>query len=251
MVCIGICQSWGRPSFSVACLRDRARQATKYDRLPHGTQLARLFHEKHKVAVQPVSHTERQNLLIDADDTLWENNIYFEQAFESFCDFLAHSSLTPPEVRSVLDEIEIANARVHGYGSKNFGHNLKQCYQHLAEREIRADDLARVMRFAEEILEQPIELIDGVPETLEYLATRHDLTLFTKGDPEEQKLKVQRSGLGIYFGHTAIVKEKNAAAYRALVRDRRLAPERTWMELERFSNLRDYFALRSPDSQTP
>ena len=172
---------------------------------------------------------KRQNLLIDADDTLWENNIYFERAFESFCDFLGHSSLTPVEVRAVLDEIEIANARVHGYGSKNFGRNLKQCYQHMVEREIRADDLARVMRFAEEILEQPIELIDGVPETLESLAVRHDLTLFTKGDHEEQKLKVDRSGLGIYFGHTAIVKEKNAEAYRALVRDRRLAPERTWM----------------------
>ena len=172
---------------------------------------------------------KRQNLLIDADDTLWENNIYFERAFESFCDFLGHSSLTPVEVRAVLDEIEIANARVHGYGSKNFGRNLKQCYQHMVEREIRADDLARVMRFAEEILEQPIELIDGVPETLESLAVRHDLTLFTKGDHEEQKLKVDRSGLGIYFGHLAIVKEKNGEAYRTLVRDRRLAPERTWM----------------------
>jgi putative hydrolase of the HAD superfamily len=171
----------------------------------------------------------RQNILIDADDTLWENNIYFEQAFERFCDFLAHSHLTPPKVRAVLDEIEIVNARVHGYGSKNFGHNLKQCYQHLSEREIRPDDLSRVMRFAEEILEQPIELIEGVPETLEYLAVRHDLTLFTKGDPEEQKLKVDRSGLGIYFGHTAIVKEKNADAYRTLVRDRSLAPKRTWM----------------------
>jgi putative hydrolase of the HAD superfamily len=171
----------------------------------------------------------RQNLLIDADDTLWENNIYFEQAFETFCDFLAHSRLTPPEVRAVLDEIETVNARIHGYGSKNFGHNLKQCYQHLSEREIHPGDLSRVMRFAEEILEQPMELIDGVPETLEYLAMRHDLTLFTKGDPEEQKLKVDRSGLGIYFGHTAIVKEKNAGAYRALVRDRHLVPERTWM----------------------
>jgi putative hydrolase of the HAD superfamily len=171
----------------------------------------------------------RQNLLIDADDTLWENNIYFERAFETFCAFLSHSRLTPPEVRAVLDEIEIVNARLHGYGSKNFGNNLKQCYQRLVEREIHPDDLSRVMQFAEEILEQPIELIAGVPETLEYLAVRHDLTLFTKGDLEEQKLKVDRSGLGIYFGHTAIVKEKNADAYRSLVRDRRLAPERTWM----------------------
>ena len=60
-------------------------------------------------------------------------------------------------------------------------------------------------------MSQPIEMIDGVQETLEYLSVRHDLTLFTKGHPEEQKLKVDRSGLGIYFGHTAIVREKDAS----------------------------------------
>ena len=65
----------------------------------------------------------RQHLIVDADDTLWENNIYFERAFEEFADFLAHSSLRPQEVRAALDEIELANARIHGYGSKNFGRN--------------------------------------------------------------------------------------------------------------------------------
>ncbi len=75
-------------------------------------------------------------LIIDADDTLWENNIYFERAFDEFVDFLAHSSLTPPQVRDVLDEIESVNARVHGYGSLNFGRNLVECYQHLVEREV-------------------------------------------------------------------------------------------------------------------
>jgi len=72
-------------------------------------------------------------------------------------------------------------------------------------------------------------LISGVEETLEYLALRHDLTLFTKGDPEEQKLKLDRSGLGIYFGHTAIVKEKDARSYGALIRERALDPGQTWM----------------------
>ena len=172
---------------------------------------------------------QRQTLIIDADDTLWENNIYFERAFDSFCEFLDHSSLTPPEIRAVLDSIEIVNAKVHGYGSKNFARNLKECYARLAEREIRDEDFTRIVRYAEEILEQPIELMDGVAETLEYLALRHELILFTKGDPEEQKLKVDRSGVSIYFGHTAIVKEKNAAAYRALVGERSLPAERTWM----------------------
>jgi len=171
----------------------------------------------------------RQFLIIDADDTLWENNIYFERAFDEFVEFLDHSHLSPRQVRDVLDEIEAANARVHGYGSLNFGRNLRQCYEHLAEREIREDDLKTVMSFAERILDCPMEVIAEVPATLEYLASRHDLTLFTKGHPEEQKLKVDRSGLGALFAHTAIVKEKDAEAYRTLVRERGMAPEHAWM----------------------
>lgn len=171
----------------------------------------------------------RQFLIIDADDTLWENNIYFERAFEQFCEYLDHSRLTPRQVRAVLDEIEEANNKIHGYGTLNFARNLRQCYQHLAEREVREGDLRRVVGFAEQILSCPMEVIEGVPETLEYLASRHDLTLFTKGHAEEQKLKIDRSGLGVWFTHTAIVKEKDAEAYRALAEERGMDPTRTWM----------------------
>jgi putative hydrolase of the HAD superfamily len=171
----------------------------------------------------------RQFLIVDADDTLWENNIYFERAFDEFVMFLDHSSLTPPEVRAVLDAIETVNAKVHGYGSLNFARNLRQTYERLCERHIEEGDLQTVMRFAERILDCPMQVIEGVEETLAYLAERHDLTLFTKGHPDEQKLKLDRSGLGRYFGHTAIVKEKDARAYRKLMQDRAMDPARAWM----------------------
>lgn len=170
-----------------------------------------------------------QHLIFDADDTLWENNIYFEEAFEQFCGYLAHSSMTPVQIRAVLDEIEIANSKIHGYGSRNFARNLTACFQHLAERDISDADLNAVRDFAYAILEKPIELLNGVAETLVQLSERHDLTIFTKGDPEEQRLKIDRSGLGRYFRHSAIVKEKNAPAYRHLVEVRGFALERTWM----------------------
>jgi putative hydrolase of the HAD superfamily len=168
-------------------------------------------------------------LVFDADDTLWENNIYFERAFDDFCAFLDHSQLRPAQVRDVLNEIELVNAKLHGYGSKNFGFNMQQAFKHLAEREIRADDLDHVMSLAERILEQPLDVIDGVEETLAELAQRHELTLFTKGHPEEQRMKVDRSGLGGYFAHTAIVKEKDAPAYLRLVEERGFDPRQTWM----------------------
>jgi len=171
----------------------------------------------------------RLALLIDADDTLWENNVYFEHAFDTFCDFLDHSALTPQQVRDVLNEIELVNAKVHGYGSKNFGRNLQQAYRHLAERAISDDDLRHVFSLAERILEQPMVVIEGVEETLGYLSERHELTLFTKGHPEEQLLKMDRSGLGRYFAHKAVVKEKDAAAYSRLVEERGLTRDSTWM----------------------
>jgi putative hydrolase of the HAD superfamily len=171
----------------------------------------------------------RQFLIVDADDTLWENNIYFERAFDEFAAFLDHSRLTPPEVRGVLDAIEAVNAKMHGYGSLNFARNLRETYERLCERHIEESDLRTVMGFAERILQCPMEVIEGVEETLAYLSARHDLTLFTKGNPDEQRLKVDRSGLGGYFAHTAIVKEKDAAAYRQLVRDRAMDPVRAWM----------------------
>ena len=103
----------------------------------------------------------RQHLIFDADDTLWENNVYFEEAFAQFCSYLNHSSLTPDEIRSILDEIEIVNNQIHGYGAVNFGRNLSQCYLRLAERAVEAHDLDRVAAFAHEILAREIELMAG------------------------------------------------------------------------------------------
>ena len=136
----------------------------------------------------------RQQLIFDADDTLWENNIYFERAFDEFVDFLGHSALTPQQVRDILDELEAANAKIYGYGSHRFGKNLQEVYRHLAEREICEQDLRTVMGFAQRILESPIEPMPGVRETLDYLVERHELTIFTKGNADEQRMKIDRSG---------------------------------------------------------
>jgi putative hydrolase of the HAD superfamily len=171
----------------------------------------------------------RMHLIFDADDTLWENNIYFERAFDEFVDYLDHSTLSATEIRAVLDELESVNARIHGYGSIRYGKNLQEVYQRLAERHIQVNDLKTVMGFAQRILDQPVELRPGVEETLEYLVKRHDLTICTKGQLEEQKLKIERSGLSIYFGHSEIVREKDTASYRQLIVARGLDPASTWM----------------------
>lgn len=172
---------------------------------------------------------DRQNLLIDADDTLWENNLYFEEAFERFCELLDHSSLNPDQVREALDRIEIENNQIHGYGSLSFVRNLRQCFESLFEREPQPHHFDEIASYSHAIMERPIELMPGVSETLPHLASKHDLTLFTKGAQAEQRSKIERSGIGAYFKHFEIVKEKNAAAYLELVRRRQYDPDSTWM----------------------
>ncbi len=172
---------------------------------------------------------QRQHLIFDADDTLWENNIYFEQAFERFCQFLDHSALTPDEIRAALDEIEIVNNKIHGYGALNFGRNLVQCFEQLAERAVEDHHRHHVASLAHGIFDCPMQLMPGVRETLEKLTARHELTLFTKGAWDEQNQKIDRSGLRPLFAHCAVVKEKNVEAYRTLADVRGFDLDRTWM----------------------
>jgi putative hydrolase of the HAD superfamily len=167
----------------------------------------------------------RYHLLIDADDTLWENNIYFEQATHAFIAFLNHSYLTPVEVRAALDEVE----RLMGYGSVNYTRSLIETYRRLAEREPQDEDIRQIQQFGEQIRAHPLQLLDGVQETLDYLSPRHDLSLLTKGDPEEQKLKVERSGLEQYFRQVVIVPEKDVATYARVTGALQVEPKQTWM----------------------
>lgn len=167
----------------------------------------------------------RYHLFIDADDTLWENNLHFEQAVHAFITFLNHSRLTPREVRAVLDDVE----RLMGYGVTNFTKSLLETYRRLAEREVREDDLRQVRSFGEQVRTQPPRLLEGVSETLEYLTARHDLILLTKGDVEEQTLKIERSGLARLFRQLLIVPEKDTATYQRIIGDLRIAPRSGWM----------------------
>lgn len=148
-------------------------------------------------------------MLIDADDTLWENNIYFERATEDFVDFLDHSTLSRDDVKAVLDDFERVNARQHGYGAAVYTRSLQDCFRHLVEREIDDSALNIVMQFGRRILQQELELIPHVETTLAALSRDYVLTMCTKGDPEEQQIKIDRSGLVHFFDRIEIMPEKD------------------------------------------
>ena len=173
--------------------------------------------------------TQPQTLLIDADDTLWENNIYFERAIAQFISFLNHHTYTTEQVREVLNDVERENIIRHGYGLHSFAHALVNTFEKLTVDPITPELHARINSIAHEIAEHPVQMIEGVPETLAYLAERHHLLMVTKGDITEQSGKVERSGLREYFSAIEIVAEKDVAAYRGVVEKYGLVSDRTWM----------------------
>lgn len=175
-------------------------------------------------------HENSQALLIDADDTLWENNIYFEQAIADFMLFLNHEQMTHEEVRLVINEVERETILERGYGYHSFAHSLVKTFERLSTQPITEELHQTVWNFAHRISQLPIQLIEGVPETLNYLSSRrHQLILMTKGNITEQSGKVERSGLKEYFAAVEIVAEKNAVTYKSVVAKYRLLPQVTWM----------------------
>lgn len=170
-----------------------------------------------------------QTLLIDADDTLWENNIYFERAIAAFISYLNHHEYSPAEVRQALNAVERETILAHGYGLSSFTRSLVDCFERLSPHPVTEEKRERVLGFARAIAEQEIELLPGVEATLAELATRHRLILMTKGDEAEQADKLARSGLASHFSAVEIVAEKNPAAYHDVMTRRELKPHSTWM----------------------
>lgn len=170
-----------------------------------------------------------QTLLIDADDTLWENNIYFERAIAAFISFLDHHEYSPAAVRQTLNAVERETILAHGYGLSSFKRSLVGCFERLSPAPVTEEKRERIRGFASAIAEQEIELLPGVRETLADLATRHELILMTKGDRAEQADKLARSGLAPYFAAVEIPAEKDPAAYREVVIRRNIAARSAWM----------------------
>ena len=170
-----------------------------------------------------------QTLLVDADDTLWENNVYFERAIADFISFLNHRERTPTEVREILNDVERECIVTHGYGLQSFAHALVQTFERLSVEPLTPALHETIHGFARTIAEQPVQILPLVPETLRDLSQRHRLILVTKGDFKEQSGKVERSGLKGYFSAVEIVAEKHVPLYRTIVARHELAAEHTWM----------------------
>lgn len=170
-----------------------------------------------------------ETLLIDADDTLWDNNIFFEKTIDDFVSQLEHLGYTREYIRHILNETERRNIRQHGYGVRSFRRSLEETYLKLAGNSARREMVLQIEKVAAELESTPPQILEGVPETLAYLADNHRLILLTKGEAAEQAAKVERSGLQTYFEAIEIVLEKDAGTYERMVEQFKIVKSHGWM----------------------
>ncbi|MDO8433417.1 MAG: HAD family hydrolase [Candidatus Binatus sp.] len=170
------------------------------------------------------------NLIFDADDTLWDSNIHFLEAFDAFCDALRDSGLIleRAEIHAAVRTAELKRIQTHGYGRKPYMVALQDAVAELAPRGHHRLQIA-LDRIGTHLIERHCELLPDVGPTLQQLAARHRIMMFTKGQRDEQLRKLHRSGLAPLFERVETPREKDVDAYLRLVRDAELDSSATFM----------------------
>ena len=167
-------------------------------------------------------------IAFDADDTLWHNETIFHAIEMKFVALLADYH-PEPWVRERLFSTEMKNLGHFGYGIKGFILSMIETAVELTEKRIGGAEVQRILDWGHEMLLHPVELLDGVRETVGTLSGDHRLMLLTKGDLFDQESKLARSGIGESFAAVEVVSEKNAATYRRIMNRHAVAPERFLM----------------------
>jgi len=178
----------------------------------------------------PSAPTESLNLVFDADDTLWDSNIHFLEAFDFFAAAVGDAVLgiSRVEIHAAVRRAEMRLIKTHGYGRRPYVMALHRAAAELAPagHDGLRDEIERI---GAHLLERDCALLPGVEPTLAELSQRHRLLIFTKGQRDEQLQKLARSGLGPLFNRVETPREKDVDAYRRLMRDADLDPSLTFM----------------------
>ena len=171
-------------------------------------------------------------LIIDADDTLWENNIYYEACEAEYAQLLTDEGYDPWEAQEMMAVVERERIPEVGYAPVEFARSLVISYERLCarhDRPVRSEVVEAIWAIGRKVVDYPMVLLDGVEASLDILQGDHRLILLTKGDDRVQREKLARSGLERYFDGVHVVWEKDADVFRDLVDQYDLEPERTWM----------------------
>lgn len=162
-------------------------------------------------------------IAFDADDTLWINEPYFQETENKFCalleDYLPHHTLAKE-----LFKTEIQNLSLYGYGVKGFILSMIETSLRVSNNTLNIEVIEKALQFGKELLEKPIELLEGVEKVLQALKGRYRLVVATKGDLLDQERKLKKSGLEHYFHHIEIMSDKQEADYLKLIKHLDIKP---------------------------
>jgi len=156
----------------------------------------------------------------DADDTLWNSEIYFQRAHAEFEKILGgYIDVSDVRVHDRLLNTERVNIQLFGYGAKGMTLSMVETAVALTDARITGADIHRIVELGKGILRQPVELLPGVREAVTAVAARYRIVMITKGDLFHQERKVAESGLAELFHRIEIVSEKDQHSYARLLRE--------------------------------
>lgn len=164
----------------------------------------------------------------DADDTLWENEIYFRESEKKFFELLKEFA-PAKEIEKKLYNIETINIPLFGYGVKSFTLSMIETALQISKNKVKADVINQIMEIGREQLEKPVVLLPFVRGVLERLSGNYKLVVVTKGDLLDQELKLQQSGLKPFFHHVEIVSHKTETEYTKVIKHLDIRPNQFMM----------------------
>jgi putative hydrolase of the HAD superfamily len=156
-------------------------------------------------------------IAFDADDTLWVNEPYFQEVEHKFCGLL-EDYLPAHTVSQELYAVEMKNLPLYGYGIKAFMLSMIETILKVTQGTASLALIQKAIQYGREMLDKPIEMLDGVEETLQALQGRFRIVIATKGDLLDQERKLVKSGLAHYFHHIEIMSDKKESDYLKLLR---------------------------------
>jgi putative hydrolase of the HAD superfamily len=163
---------------------------------------------------------------LDADDTLWHSEVYFERTQRRFRELVQRYVGQEVDVDAALVAVEHRNLDVYGYGIKGFTLSMIEAAIEVTDGSIGVDEIDQIMASGRTMLEHPVDLLDGVDETITDLAEAgYRLLMITKGDLHHQERKIAASGLADRFERLEIVAEKDPLTYKRVIESTGVAPE--------------------------
>jgi len=152
----------------------------------------------------------------DADDTLWVNETYFRDAEIEFGRLLSEYE-TPNKIDQELFKMEMQNLALYGYGVKAFVLSMVESALKLSNYNVTNTTIEDILNIGKDMLNKPVELLNGVEDVLKSLSSKYRLILATKGDLLDQERKLEKSGLTKYFHHIEVLSDKQEANYSGLL----------------------------------